>query len=50
MLGFFSGIVLAIWFRNEGPQQPVYEWMVEEEEDEEGKTEIGREGEEEKVS
>lgn len=36
MLGFFSGIVLAIWFRNEGPQQPVYEWMDEEEEVEEG--------------
>lgn len=35
MLGFFSGIVLAIWFRNEGPQQPVYEWMDEEEEVEE---------------
>ena len=31
MLGFFSGIVLAIWYRKEGPQQPVYEWMVEEE-------------------
>jgi membrane associated rhomboid family serine protease len=31
MLGFFSGVFLAIWFRNEGPQQPVYEWMDEEE-------------------
>jgi len=31
MLGFFSGIVLAIWYRKEGPQQPVYEWMEEEE-------------------
>ena len=40
MLGFFSGIVLAIWFRKEGPQNPVYDWMVEEEE------ETGREGEE----
>jgi membrane associated rhomboid family serine protease len=27
MLGFFSGVVLALWFRNEGPQRPVYEWM-----------------------
>ena len=41
MLGFFSGIVLAIWYRKEGPQQPVYEWMEEEEteEDEAGKAE-----------
>jgi len=29
MLGFFSGIVLAVWFRKEGPQMPVYEWMEE---------------------
>lgn len=33
MLGFFSGIVLTIAFRNEGPQQPFYEWMEEEDED-----------------
>jgi membrane associated rhomboid family serine protease len=31
MLGFFSGVVLALWFRKEGPQQPVYEWLEEEE-------------------
>jgi membrane associated rhomboid family serine protease len=31
MLGFFSGVVLALWFRNEGPQLPVYEWLDEEE-------------------
>jgi membrane associated rhomboid family serine protease len=31
MLGFFSGVVLALWFRNEGPQQPVYEWLEEDE-------------------
>lgn len=30
MLGFIAGIVLSIWFRNEGPQQPVYEWLDEE--------------------
>ena len=30
MLGFFSGVVLAIWYRNEGPQRPVYEWLEEE--------------------
>lgn len=32
MLGFFSGIILAIRFRKEGPQAPVYEWMDEEDE------------------
>jgi membrane associated rhomboid family serine protease len=31
MLGFFSGIVLAVWYRKEGPPRPVYEWMAEEE-------------------
>jgi len=30
MLGFFSGIMLAIVFRKQGPQMPVYEWMEEE--------------------
>jgi membrane associated rhomboid family serine protease len=45
MLGFFSGIVLSVWFRNEGPQRPVYEWMEEEEEEEEK----GGVGEEEKI-
>lgn len=44
MLGFFSGVFLAIWFRNKGPQQPVYEWMDEEEEGE-----SGRMGEKEKI-
>jgi membrane associated rhomboid family serine protease len=33
MLGFFSGITLAVLYRNEGPQKPVYEWMNEEEEE-----------------
>jgi membrane associated rhomboid family serine protease len=32
MLGAFSGIVLAIWYRKEGPQKPVVEWPDEEEE------------------
>jgi membrane associated rhomboid family serine protease len=31
MLGVFSGIVLAVWYRKEGPQRPIYEWMEEEE-------------------
>lgn len=35
MLGVFSGIVLAVWYRKEGPQMPVYEWMEENEEAEE---------------
>jgi membrane associated rhomboid family serine protease len=34
MLGFFSGVVLAVWYKNEGPQKPVYDWMEEEEETE----------------
>ena len=33
MLGSFSGILLAILYRKQGPQQPVYEWMEEEEEE-----------------
>ena len=60
MLGFFSGIVLAIFYRNQGPPQPVYEWLDEEEESEEdggneeesgrmGDGENGRKGEEEKL-
>jgi membrane associated rhomboid family serine protease len=32
MLGSFSGIILAIYYRKEGPQQPSYEWMDEDEE------------------
>ena len=35
MLGVFSGIVLAVWYRKEGPQMPVYEWMEENEGEEE---------------
>jgi membrane associated rhomboid family serine protease len=36
MLGFISGIILSVWYRNEGPQRPVYDWM--DEEDVEGPT------------
>jgi len=32
MLGAVSGIFLAIWYRDEGPQAPVYEWLDEEDE------------------
>jgi len=35
MLGFFSGLLLAVLFRNEGPQQPVYEWLEEDEDEDE---------------
>jgi hypothetical protein len=42
MLGFFSGVVLAVWYRNQGPQKPVFEWM---EDDEVGEEEEGENGE-----
>lgn len=51
MLGFFSGVVLAVSYRNKGPQAPVYEWPDEDDAETvgggEGETE--REGEEETV-
>ena len=31
MMGFIAGIIMALWYRNEGPQNPVYDWMEEEE-------------------
>lgn len=31
MLGFFSGAALAIFYRKQGPQRPVYEWLEDEE-------------------
>jgi hypothetical protein len=48
MLGFFSGVLLAVWFRDQGPQRPVYEWMEEDEEETggSGEEESGRSGEE----
>jgi len=36
MLGFFSGVVLAVWYRKEGPQRPVYDWNDEDEDEEVG--------------
>ena len=33
MLGFLSGVALSIIYRREGPQQPVYEWQEDEEQD-----------------
>lgn len=46
MLGFISGVLLAIWFRNDGPQRPRYVWMEDEPEEEE----IGREGDGAEIS
>lgn len=36
MLGFFSGILLTIWYRKEGPQRPEYTWLNEEEDENDG--------------
>jgi membrane associated rhomboid family serine protease len=33
MLGFISGIILAVVYRKEGPQEPLYEWLEEENEE-----------------
>ena len=52
MLGFFLGIVLAVFYRNQGPQQPVYEWLDDEEPGRSNagsEEENGRMGEEEKL-
>jgi hypothetical protein len=46
MLGFISGILLAIWYRREGPQEPVPEWLDDDDdeiiEDEKANSEINR--------
>jgi membrane associated rhomboid family serine protease len=45
MLGFISGIILAIAYQNKGPQEPVYEWMEEETDENESENDnIGSEG------
>ena len=36
MLGFFSGAFLAVWYRNQGPQRPVYEWMENDDPEDDG--------------
>jgi membrane associated rhomboid family serine protease len=33
--GGFTGLMLAVFFRNQGPQRPIHEWEDEEEEDDE---------------
>jgi len=40
MLGFISGVILAVVYRKEGPQQPVYEWLEEKTEENEDNDEI----------
>lgn len=32
MMGAFCGLVLALWYRKEGPQKPIPDWFEEEEE------------------
>jgi membrane associated rhomboid family serine protease len=46
MLGFVSGILTAIWYRNEGPKPPEPEWIDEDETEgeETGEGETGAEG------
>jgi hypothetical protein len=29
MLGAVTGVILALWYRDEGPQRPMPEWMDE---------------------
>ena len=31
LAGFLAGILLAIYYRNEGPKQKKYQWEIEEE-------------------
>ena len=45
MLGFVSGLILALWYRKEGPQQPVYEWMSDDDQEQDSALE-GDESEE----
>jgi len=47
LFGMIAGIVLAFYYRKEGPQRKIYEWELEEEEEEkrgQGNGETGREG------
>jgi membrane associated rhomboid family serine protease len=34
MLGFFSGVLLALRYKNDGPQEPEYNWINDEDEEE----------------
>jgi membrane associated rhomboid family serine protease len=46
MLGFISGAVLAVWYRNQGPQKPVYDWMDEDDTEKSDEEEIPQSTEE----
>jgi membrane associated rhomboid family serine protease len=46
MLGFFSGVVLSVLYRNQGPQQPVYDWMDDEDDENRGMGEEEKGGKE----
>jgi len=48
MLGFFSGVLLALWYRKEGQQEPEYKWMSEEEEEADGSDVLSEDEGEEK--
>jgi len=48
LFGLVAGVLLAFYYRKEGPQRKIYEWELEEEEEETGRQgdlENGREGE-----
>lgn len=47
MLGFFSGAILAVWYRNEGPQRPVYEWMEKDDPEDDNVTNYSENNQEE---
>lgn len=42
MLGFISGIILAVWYRKEGPQKPVQEWPEDDPPDEESEENVNK--------
>jgi membrane associated rhomboid family serine protease len=48
MLGFISGAILAMWYKNEGPQRPVYKWMEEEDTEENGESDYTEDTQEER--
>ncbi len=35
MLGSISGLVLAIYYRKQGPREKIYDWELEEEDEDE---------------
>jgi len=37
LMGFIAGLILAIYYRHKGPQPKIYQWEIDEEEDDEDK-------------